>query len=283
MTSAYSIDRYYSAVGASSNDLIRQSLSDTPHLVTLDQVPSRGYTLRATRDITLGTLIISDAPLIIISSSADLADIVDAFTRLSPVRKTRYLGLHNVPDRKREAILAQKLVARGYNDEQVTLMLAVASIFQKNAFNVDARDDNGLPCTLRAVFPTVARLNHSCLPNAHTYYNHQTNRMVVHATRPIRTEEEVLVSYFNTQMPRSDRRARAVRWDFECDCPACDVHHPQQTEHERRKVRIGQVERRFQSRDWLQTHSGADITADLSEVIQLINEEDSLVIEKPAL
>lgn len=46
--------------------------------------------------------------------------------------------------------------------------------------------------------------------------------MVVHTLAPLQAGEEILISYFNILLPRDERKAKASKWGFSCQCPICD-------------------------------------------------------------
>lgn len=46
--------------------------------------------------------------------------------------------------------------------------------------------------------------------------------MVVHTLSDLQVGEEILISYFNILLPRSERQTRATKWGFTCQCPICD-------------------------------------------------------------
>jgi len=87
----------------------------------------------------------------------------------------------------------------------------IVSIFQTNAFN------NGL-------WLELARVNHSCDPNAEVVWDEDcgTRRLVV--VREITQGEEITHSYLHTVMDRNNRRnTLQCRWDFQCRCSLCNL------------------------------------------------------------
>jgi len=60
---------------------------------------------------------------------------------------------------------------------------------------------NGLPLGKDSkeigVFPTIARLNHSCLPNAHYAWNEKLSMGTVHVTKQIKKGDEICISYID--------------------------------------------------------------------------------------
>ncbi|KAG0489043.1 hypothetical protein HPP92_007854 [Vanilla planifolia] len=62
-------------------------------------------------------------------------------------------------------------------------------------------------------------VNHSCCPNARRL--HVGDRVVVHASRDIKSGEEITFAYFDVLQPLGQRREMAKRWGFLCSCARC--------------------------------------------------------------
>uniref|UniRef100_L2G2P2 Set domain-containing protein 5 n=1 Tax=Colletotrichum fructicola (strain Nara gc5) TaxID=1213859 RepID=L2G2P2_COLFN len=75
-----------------------------------------------------------------------------------------------------------------------------------------------------ALFPQVARLNHSCVPNAQGNFNKKLDAFTVHATRDIKPEEEITISYLDEHLGLRQARQDHLQdgYGFLCDCSACD-------------------------------------------------------------
>ncbi|KAK4635485.1 Histone-lysine N-methyltransferase ATXR2 [Fulvia fulva] len=181
-----------------------------------------GLGLFATRHIEAFSVLLSDAPLILMEPEDDLPELYQKFTRLGRGDQEKYLNLSYHENPSRDALLKDKLLQRGFGKEGLQEMAQVAGIMQNNAFNVDLGDGRG-SCH-RALFPHVARLNHSCIPNAHVcFYPEQSpGRMVVHTLRPLEADEEIRISYFSILLPYAERQAKAQKWGFTCRCSGCD-------------------------------------------------------------
>ena len=90
-------------------------------------------------------------------------------------------------------------------------------IFQTNSFQLDDQTGFG------GLFLTIARMNHSCRPNAVHYWRPDLYMMVVHAVRDISVGEELCTCYgpgdfFGTERRRSFLREKFC---FECVCDMC--------------------------------------------------------------
>lgn len=154
----------------------------------------------------------------------DLPELYQQFTNLSKDDRDKYLSLSYHADPNRDAMLKDKLLQRGFGKEGLQEMADVAGIMQTNAFNVDLNDGRG--SRHRALFPNIARINHSCAPNAHVCFyppgeSRPQARMVVHSLRHLQPGEEILISYFSILLPRAERQTRTQKWHFKCFCPVC--------------------------------------------------------------
>jgi len=72
-----------------------------------------------------------------------------------------------------------------------------------------------------ALFPHVAALNHSCIPNCTVTYL-DSNEIVVFALRDILKGEELTISYVDQEKPQDVRcEELKERYGFICGCDAC--------------------------------------------------------------
>merc|ERR1719402_1537503 len=74
----------------------------------------------------------------------------------------------------------------------------------------------------RALFPTMALMNHSCVVNAkHTVYI-RNKRIAVQAQVDIKKDEEILISYVTFSPGTLFRREKLEKyWFFQCACARC--------------------------------------------------------------
>lgn len=224
------------------------------HVQTRSSGEGRGLGLFTTRSIPAYSEILREAPLILLEPTDDLPQLYEQFISLrkpgsDEALQRRYLALSHQEVPQRDQRLREKLTERGFDAATVEEMVLVASIMQTNAFNVDV--GNGMGCNHRALFPQIARINHSCVPNAHVcFYPSSTStitaagkntsslhhrrrrhegRMVVHALRNLHEGEEVQIAYFSILLSRPERQTKAQKWGFTCRCPACE---PLPTRHD---------------------------------------------------
>ncbi|KAI1336064.1 hypothetical protein F5Y15DRAFT_217566 [Xylariaceae sp. FL0016] len=79
------------------------------------------------------------------------------------------------------------------------------------------------------IFPTLSRVNHSCVSNAAFAYNTNIVHMELQATKNIQEGEEVTISYVNPGEKYEERNTLLQRWEFACACVDCkpesrDIH-----------------------------------------------------------
>ncbi|KAJ3060848.1 hypothetical protein HDU98_003192, partial [Podochytrium sp. JEL0797] len=72
------------------------------------------------------------------------------------------------------------------------------------------------------MFPLVAMLNHSCVPNC-SFVSSTHGKMIVRTLRPVDVGEELCVSYVDLCTPRDERRGKLLETKhFWCMCPRCE-------------------------------------------------------------
>jgi len=196
-------------------------------LYELRRTAYKGFGLFATRFIPIGTRILVESPLLTIPDDA-LHLAWAPYCRLSNAQKAAFDKLHDWAPRYLELDRASRVhlldpFNRGVGGEGVEAAVAehirVMSIFACNNFSV--------PCGL-AVFETASRLNHSCVPNVHHFFNPTLQQQFVHALRDIAPDEELSASYLGSAgdyRPRAQRVEMLQRcYGFTCRCPACADH-----------------------------------------------------------
>lgn len=246
------------------------------------QSASKGLGTFASVDIPAFIQIVSDPALIAIKQGEDLPQIFEQFEALSPENQILYLQLHKDDKAERENAQAKKLSQRGFSSAQIPKMVQVASVFQANGFNVqDAGDKDSPDIKKRAVFPSISRLNHSCMPNAHTYFNPHSRAMEVRTISDIPKDAEVEIAYFNPLLPLSKRKERMDAWQFECGCPACVGPAEQQTLHEQRRQRAVEYEGHYLSNMLNPTIPAEQLVAEIYDLVKMVEEDQSLAGQLP--
>lgn len=163
-----------------------------------------GKGLFATRKLRTGDLIFSERPLIVTMSHftdktpADLEQCLQVLWMRLPDEQGRALAtLHHSPNPP----------------------LPLQDIVSLNGWGFDPHPGAAYHT---GIFPTYARCNHSCAPNAMARFNHTTFAIEVRAVRGVAPGEELLVSYTNVLDNRATRNlALKKNYGFECRCRVC--------------------------------------------------------------
>jgi len=102
------------------------------------------------------------------------------------------------------------------DDKNIT---AGAGIFMTNSFDM-AGSPHGESC---AMYCAIARLNHSCIPNAQQTHIPDTMEEVLIASRTIEVGDEINDCYIDLRASRNDRRdILNDLYKFDCECHACN-------------------------------------------------------------
>jgi hypothetical protein len=227
------------------------------------------YGLFATEPIEPGVRIISEPPVFCLPAPGDqLIEVWNAYSKVNLHLKKEIHTLNLADSSTHEALnyIAQTIVAKlaiirmvgekpaaERTEEEVTGCLEVLWLLGKSSemWRVAARWYAGrwsltnLPDSQRhelvpgtpitGLFVETARLCHSCVPNCYAHYNAPENRMTVHTTKPIATDEELTVSTLpSTYYYSAAERAKELQRKFgiQCDCEACNPLHHKFTAHE---------------------------------------------------
>ena len=177
----------------------------------------RGLGLFAVDDIPAYTRILEDHALLSLASGEDIPELWQKYRTLSVEEKQQFDELgYSSHQLAKESHIIEALKTRGYEDDEAKYMVRVSSRFMANAFKEDSR-------WRATLFLTVARINHSCTPNAQTHYRPASGAKMLYSFRDIKAGEEMEISYFGVTMAYSDRQNRAKSWGFTCACPACSI------------------------------------------------------------
>jgi len=161
----------------------------------------------ATRPIRAGQLLLVENEPLVIQPENDASEqsILAALCHLPPARSQAFFTLPTTLDRDRKT--------------------PIRDIFQTNALPLGpcVPVPSSEPDMAYGVFTTLSRLNTSCTPNAAATWNDATQRMSLHALRPIATNEEITIPYGQPLFAtRAERRSYLKRTrGFDCICRAC--------------------------------------------------------------
>lgn len=191
--------------------------SNSP-LFEIQEVPGKGKGLVARSNIAKGTRILYEQPLftMVQFSPASLLEntIATQLRMLSRPQQRQFFSLHNnFPGRN-----------------------PLTGIVRTNA----------LPCgpdsLIGAIYATLCRANHSCLPNANPSWNDDFKAAALHAMRDIPAGEEITISY-DEGGPSSARRALLRdNFGFDCTCEVCSLAPPELQVSDARRVQIEQLD-----------------------------------------
>jgi hypothetical protein len=168
----------------------------------LESIPGKGKGLIATRDISPGTLILSEEPLIttdvIKSIETTEQDLAAALKALPKDSQRAYLSLHNNYPGKNP----------------------LSNIVRSNGYPLGPNSDVG------GVFPTVSRINHSCRPNSKHTWNPALHQQTVYAIRPIPAGQELSLSYLQGGTSSERQQELQSSFGFTCRCELCALSSP---------------------------------------------------------
>jgi hypothetical protein len=170
-------------------------------------IEGTGFGTVATQDVEVGTFMHTESPAAIIwgkilDRSQSMEFIAQAYNRMTQEIKARFDALQEG--------------TRPFETREMR-------IWKSNSFGWGATQSDG--SCICAIFLDMARINHSCLPNAEYNENYRDNRMELYSIRPIRAGEEVTICYIpDSQFKTGDERNAYLRYirGFTCKCPACE-------------------------------------------------------------
>jgi hypothetical protein len=212
---------------------------------------AKGLGVFANQLIPRGTRIFSEPPLFALRQHQDASHILKVSRLLSPGDRAEFLKLSTTISKELSFIrwthTIWYTIKQTASDIRRRLEWSVPtprslkehqqfiSIFRNNAF-----DFGPLPMVRQAVFKQIARINHSCAPNAQANFSNPLGLFNVHATRPIEAGEEVTISYLSEHgAPRALRQNQLESgYNFECTCPACDLSTSQGRDGEARRIQV---------------------------------------------
>lgn len=216
-----------------------------------------GLGLFAARDISRGTQILSEAPILVVPQGArdraeppSLAERVLTFCeclvaqgvygdRDSPLRAL--VAHEDVAEDERVRGACRTFVAelaarlgldRRRIEANAALFARLYSAFHYNCFS-EARSGGGR--TDVYLCPVFARINHACSPNCHPQISRATEQLTVHAVKDIKAGEQLFISYIDgAGAVRADRDEllSCTHW-VDCECPMCsDASRTDELQHE---------------------------------------------------
>ncbi|CZT13475.1 hypothetical protein WAI453_012436 [Rhynchosporium graminicola] len=184
-----------------SSDDTHEELTTSKNLWEIVDIPGKGKGIIVTQATTPGTLLLSEAPLLttdVVSSIATAeADLETALSKLSLSEQENFRTLHtNFPE----------------NDDEKLI-----GIIRSNAYPLGSDTDVG------GLFPEIARINHSCLPNSVQYWNELLGKQTIYAVRPMAKGEEITTCYQHGGTSKQRKEVLKEYFRFDCMCELCSL------------------------------------------------------------
>ena len=148
-----------------------------------------------------------------------------AFVALNKEDKSKVLALTRIETvREKSLLLAWADLVRENIELNFDQFCRLIQIYLTNAFS------DGL-------WPDLARVNHSCLPNAEVVRKGKERLLVV--VRPVERGEEIAHSYLHSLMGKEARQeVLQRRWGFLCACTLCSLPEPIRVEQESQRAQF---------------------------------------------
>lgn len=165
-------------------------------LFEIKQIPGKGRGLIARFNISKGTRILCEEPLLLARSK---------------------------PREQLASLLASKLKAMPKDSQRQFLSLH-NNYPGKYPFSAIVKT-NALPCgsgsEIGGVYPTICLINHSCVPNAHNNWNSTEEHETIHSIRSIKIGEEITIPYDNGGTHSERVAFLKDSFGFFCSCSIC--------------------------------------------------------------
>ncbi|RDW62442.1 hypothetical protein BP6252_11875 [Coleophoma cylindrospora] len=170
------------------DDIVLRSPETLGILIEVQRSVGKGYGVFATKNIPVGSLILSEAPLVVLIDHGSRVDPLDtAVNALSPARRKAYRRLCSYRHRPSETLNR--------------------SILYSNGFAVGE--------TTTGVFELASRINHSCTPNCAFAWNEELGTMVFKNCCELSQGQELTINY-------GHHKGHLKKfYGFECDCGSC--------------------------------------------------------------
>jgi hypothetical protein len=197
-----------------------------PGTYVVEHSKGKGLGVFAAHDLEIGDIIMRETPALKIDPPE--------FVRgtgypMSEVTKLVRAVFDTLSPAEQEEIMS--LTYHATATEEAT-MDKLGIIFRTNAYNSG---------TEIGLFPKIARINHSCRPNASYYWSDRLNKRIIYATRRITKGEEIFVSYIPLLLPQEHRQKHLDRYGFKCSCEACAQERAAKQASDARRVSISKA------------------------------------------
>lgn len=202
---------------------------------------NKGLGVFAIRPIPRASIVMRDRLVLRYDRREKLQQLYRRFERLPRPIQEEVVKLAKVRDVEKSMAVGHYLLSKGVRQDVIPRIMHLVDILKTNTFamtNAFATDIEGsqLPAGLCL---TASRINHSCVPNTDHFYGDKSDWMSFVANRDITEGEEITISYIEHLKQRTERRRKLLRiWAIDCQCPGCDLNHPDTHAHEYRLKRI---------------------------------------------
>lgn len=199
--------------------------------------PAHGLGLFATTSLKRGQRILAEPPLVTFPSMTSLC-IAPIIAELPLSKKEEFFALSRPdnPEQDEELGWLMGMMEEGVPEGE-RCGLGVKEQVQAQTI-VWANSMSTAPST-SAIFPTAARMNHSCIPNVYHSYDSSLDMIAVHAIRDIEMGEEFCTSYIELCKGRESRAEGLGGWGVQCRCFACDLSKMRGRQGEERRREMG--------------------------------------------
>ena len=181
---------------------------------------SDGLGVFATEDITVGQLIIEEPYFSYVEHTKKDPDELPTTKSVNKWAQAR----KRLPGMPEPETVFKTLVAPFHHWK----IRAVYNIFCSNGYSLEPPPGSSIrPAS--AIFETMTRVNHSCLPNAIFGYDWGKGQGCLRACREIKLDEEITIAYRPDMSWTSAPERRAdlqESYGFSCNCEVCAEKHP---------------------------------------------------------
>ena len=181
----------------------------------------KGKGVIAKRNLRKGELILQEPPLLILTrdelGTFSDADIEQRLSKLSEANQASFWNLFD----------AQLFESSGRGSAKSRVLT--------NSYPVE--DEIGQEAV--AVFNTIARFNHSCVPNVHNSWDAETGIETICVTQDIEAGQELCTTYLDLFTKRQERQEQlSKRLRFQCTCEVCSLQGQMQEQSDARRARL---------------------------------------------
>ncbi|KAK1914467.1 hypothetical protein P3342_010456 [Pyrenophora teres f. teres] len=148
----------------------------------------------------------------------------------------------------------------------------IEDIMKTNAFACQL-DDGHIDDAYMCLFPSVARINHACKPNAHARFVPKLLSMEIKAQRNINAGEEIDISYGKIDLRHTERqKLYREGWNFTCTCSLCTASLYEMMGSDQRRERFAKLRHMLENLT-PETYDAAQIIAWEKEIMEISQTE----------